>query len=289
MLAQAEPLRYARSDEPSRKYLPVQAVYAENPQNASAKSDVESSSEKVQTVQGIPSISKSSVEDICIEYLQPPDGSHAAANTQCKYGNSIYFICSYLLSKLTFEDITGNMPQQRPEYETPKPASTCETPGCVAAASKVMSYIDESLDPCENFYDFACGTYLRNTQVPEDKVTVDAFSNVRDLVQEQLRIILNEPPQSGDSKPFLLAKNFHSSCLNQENIEARGIKPLADILEAFGGWPVLKGDLWSEGSFDWIETIKKFRRMGFDTYIIFAFSSETDLKNSSQRNLVVSN
>lgn len=234
--AQAEPLRYARSTEPSLQYLPVQAVYAENAQNHSTDSGVESS----------PGVSS---------YM---DGG------------------------------TENVIQVRPTYETPKPASNCETPGCIEAATKVMSYIDESLDPCDNFYEFACGTYLRNTQVPEDKVTVDAFSNVRDLVQDQLRIILNEPPQPNDTKPFLLAKNFHSSCLNQEVIEERGIKPLADILEAFGGWPVLKGDLWSEGSFDWVETIKKFRIMGFDTYIIFAFSAETDLKNSTSRVLVVS-
>lgn len=171
--------------------------------------------------------------------------------------------------------------------ELPNPV-VCDTPGCTLAASKMLGYLDENLDPCENFYNFACGSYLQITQVPEDKVTVDAFSNVRDLVQEQLRIILNEPPSSEDSKPFLLAKQFHASCLNQANIEEQGIKPLADILEAFGGWPVLKADLWSEGAFDWVDTIKKFRRMGFDTYVIFAFSIETNLKNSSERILVVS-
>lgn len=180
-------------------------------------------------------------------------------------------------------------PQHTPivSEELPNPVP-CETPGCVLAASKMLSFIDENLDPCDNFYNFACGSYLATTQVPEDKVTVDAFSNVRDLVQEQLHIILNEPPSPEDSKPFLLAKNFHASCLNQSIIEERGIKPLADILESFGGWPVLKGNLWSEGAFDWVETIKKFRRMGFDTYVIFAFSSETNLKNSSERILVVS-
>lgn len=192
------------------------------------------------------------------------------------------------ITKSYTNDAIVNVHQVLPTYETPKPPSKCETPGCIEAATKIINYIDESLDPCENFYQFACGTYLKNTPIPADKVTVDAFSNVRDLVEEQLRIVLNEPPQPNDTKPYLLAKYFHSSCLNQEIIEGRGIKPLADILEAFGGWPVLKGDLWSDDSFNWIETIKKFRRMGFDTYVIFAFSAETNLKNSSERVLVVS-
>lgn len=189
--------------------------------------------------------------------------------------------------KLTQADSDEKPPSSIAPPESVNPIS-CDTPGCILAATKMLSYLDENLDPCENFYDFACGSYVKNTPVPEDKVTVDAFANVRDLVQEQLRTILNEPPVPEDSKPFLLAKQFHASCLNQAVIEERGVKPLADILEAFGGWPVLKGDLWSDGAFDWVETIKKFRRMGFDTYVIFAFNAETNLKNSSERILVVS-
>lgn len=172
--------------------------------------------------------------------------------------------------------------------EEPKPVTKCETPGCLSAAMRIMSYMDENIDPCENFYEFSCGNYLKNTQIPEDKVTVDSFSNVRDLVQEQLRTIINEPPQPNESKPFRLAKYFNSACLNKTIIEERGIKPLSDILEAYGGWPVVKGDLWSEGGFDWVEVIKKFRRMGLDTYIVFAFSVVTDLKNSTGRVLDVS-
>lgn len=120
------------------------------------------------------------------------------------------------------------------------------------------------------------------------QVTVDSFSAVRDLVQEQLRTIINEPVQANESKPFRLAKYFNSACLNKDVIQERGIKPLADILESYGGWPVVKGDSWSDATFDWVEVIKKFRRMGLDTYIVFSFSVQTDLKNSTRRVMDVS-
>lgn len=169
------------------------------------------------------------------------------------------------------------------------PISKCETRGCVMAASKIIEYLDERIDPCENFYEFACGNYLKNTKIPEDKVSVDLLSTVDDLVREQLRTILNEPPQLNESKPFRLAKNFNAACLNQSLIEERGIKPLADILESFGGWPVVKGDLWSGENFNWTETVKKFRRMGLEASVIFALNVVIDLKNSSKRVLDVSN
>lgn len=156
------------------------------------------------------------------------------------------------------------------------------------SSSKIIEYLDENVDPCYNFYEFACGSFIRNTKIPADKVSVDLSSTVDDLVRGQLREIINEPPQRGESKPFRLAKYLNAACLNQSIIEHRGIKPLADILESFGGWPVVKGDLWMNDSFDWVEVVKKFRRMGLETSVFFALSVVSDLKNSSKRVLDVS-
>lgn len=165
---------------------------------------------------------------------------------------------------------------------------TCVTAGCIRATTKIFDRIDESVDPCDNFYQFACGTYLRNTFIPDDKASVDSFSFLRDQVQEQLRTIINEDSGPNESKPFFLAKNLNKACLNKTIIEQRGIKPLADLLESFGGWPVVKGDLWNEHGWDWIEMIKRFRRMGLGTNIIFSFTVTTDYMNSTTRVLDVS-
>lgn len=172
--------------------------------------------------------------------------------------------------------------------EQSKSTSKCETYGCITAASKIINYIDESVDPCDNFYEFACGNFIENTMIPEHKITVDLASTVDDLVREQLRTIINEPTQPNESKPFRLAKYFNLACLNQTIIEERGIKPLADILELYGGWPVVKGDSWSDDAFEWAEVVKKFRRMGLETRVIFTLSVVTDLRNSTKRVLDVS-
>lgn len=178
--------------------------------------------------------------------------------------------------------------EQTTQYNPSTEHDVCETDGCKKAAAKVIESIDESVDPCSNFYKFACGKFVKNTPIPEDKVTVDSFSIVRDLVQDQLRTIINEKSDPRESKPFRLAKDYNAACLNKEVIEQRGIKPLADLLEAFGGWPVIKGDSWMEHNWFWIEVIKKFRRMGLSTNIVFTTYVSTDLKNSIGRVLSVS-
>lgn len=166
--------------------------------------------------------------------------------------------------------------------------SQCETPGCSEAASKVISYLNECIDPCENFYEFACGNFIENTEVPVDKDWIDSIAIVSDSTHEQLHTILNEPLQPDEPKPFRLVKQFNAACMNHTIIEERGIKPLSELLESFGGWPVVKGDVWSENDFDWVEMMKKFRRTGIDVNFIFSLVIQTDLKNSTKRVLSVS-
>lgn len=66
-------------------------------------------------------------------------------------------------------------------------------------------------------------------------------------------------------------------------IEERGLKPLVDIQDEMGGWPVVKGDDWDESKWTWQQSVKDFRKRGYSTDYIFDFSVGTDLKNSSRR------
>ncbi|XP_044018489.1 neprilysin-2-like isoform X2 [Aphidius gifuensis] len=162
-------------------------------------------------------------------------------------------------------------------------SDVCYTTGCVHAASKVLSNMDENIEPCDDFYGFACGKFIKTTIIPDDKVSVNTFSVISDKVQEQLRISIEEPTYKDEPKPFKLAKNLYKSCMNKSEIEKQGIEPLLKILEKLGGWPVLDGDNWNENNFDWRDTIYKFRDMGYSVDYFLDFSIGFDLKNSTKR------
>ena len=40
---------------------------------------------------------------------------------------------------------------------------------CVEAAAEVLAKVDLTVDPCEDFYQFACGNYIKNSVIPDDK------------------------------------------------------------------------------------------------------------------------
>lgn len=62
---------------------------------------------------------------------------------------------------------------------------------------------------------------------------------------------------------------------------------MLEILDEFGGWPVIVGDSWDESNFLWSEMIYKLRRMGFSSDLFIDFSVTTDLKNSTLRTIDV--
>uniref|UniRef100_A0A1B0DA99 Peptidase M13 N-terminal domain-containing protein n=1 Tax=Phlebotomus papatasi TaxID=29031 RepID=A0A1B0DA99_PHLPP len=145
--------------------------------------------------------------------------------------------------------------------------------------------MDPEVEPCDDFYNFACGTFLKTTNIPDEKVSVNTFSTIGDRLQEQLRTLVSEESSENEAKPFRLAKDFFKACMNKTLIEERGLKPLEVIVDALGGWPVVRGDSWDEKSWTWVDAVKKFRKYGYSVDYILDFSVGIDLKKSTQRTI----
>ncbi|XP_063696900.1 neprilysin-2 isoform X1 [Culicoides brevitarsis] len=159
----------------------------------------------------------------------------------------------------------------------------CLTSGCVHSASNMLNQMNTNTEPCDDFYDFACGNFVRETIIPDEKVSVNTFSIIGDKLQEQLRTLVTDPILENDPEPFKLAKKLYKACYNKSNIEKRGTEPLIKIHKSLGGWPVIEGDDWDESKWSWTKSVKDFRARGYSADYILDFSVGTDLKNSSRR------
>ena len=52
----------------------------------------------------------------------------------------------------------------------------------------MLEMMDVSVDPCENFYNFACGSFVKETNIPDEKVSVNTFS----IIEDKLSYCVNE-------------------------------------------------------------------------------------------------
>uniref|UniRef100_F6XJH7 Membrane metalloendopeptidase like 1 n=1 Tax=Equus caballus TaxID=9796 RepID=F6XJH7_HORSE len=120
----------------------------------------------------------------------------------------------------------------------------CTTPGCVMAAARIIQNMDTSKEPCDDFYEYACGGWLRRHVIPETNSRYSVFDILRDELEVILKAVLEN--SNGKDRPAVRkAKILYRSCMNESVIEDRGSKPLLDILEVVGGWPVAM-DKWND-------------------------------------------
>ncbi|XP_038190809.1 membrane metallo-endopeptidase-like 1 [Arvicola amphibius] len=128
--------------------------------------------------------------------------------------------------------------------EPPQQNDVCVTPGCVIAAARILQNMDNSQEPCDNFYQYACGGWLRHHVIPETNSRYSVFDILRDELEVILKGVL-EDSSLKDRPAVEKAKTLYRSCMNESVIEKRDSQPLLDILDVVGGWPVAM-DKWSE-------------------------------------------
>lgn len=84
-------------------------------------------------------------------------------------------------------------------------------------AAAVIDNMDQSVNPCDDFYQFACGNFLKQTVVEEDIASQTPLNAIEGSIQKKLLKILTEPIQPNEQKPLKMAKLFYKSCRNTGN------------------------------------------------------------------------
>jgi putative endopeptidase len=117
-----------------------------------------------------------------------------------------------------------------------------------------LSAIDKSADPCADFYQYACGNWVKDNPVPSDQVRwVRSFSllqerNLYELWQELDRAATK--PASPLEKKY---GDFFAACMNVKELQKKGLESLKPALERISalndskGIATLIGDLAAAG------------------------------------------
>ncbi|ODM93310.1 Neprilysin-1 [Orchesella cincta] len=96
-------------------------------------------------------------------------------------------------------------------------ATICLTPQCFRRAGLIMESLDYKVDPCKNFYQFACGNWFKNNPVPEDKQSWDQHELLEEKQLKEIRHILEMNTSPQDLPSVHLAKQFYHACMHKQD------------------------------------------------------------------------
>jgi putative endopeptidase len=135
------------------------------------------------------------------------------------------------------------------------------------------SNLDRSCKPCDDFYEFAMGGWMKNNPIPPEFPSWGSFTILADRNQSSMRGILEasmkaNPPTGSNQQKIA---DFYASCLDTTAIEASAIKPIAADLSAI--------DKLKESS-ELQPLISRLQQTG--SGYLFNFDSTQDLDDSTQ-------
>src|ERR1035437_1282158 len=97
-----------------------------------------------------------------------------------------------------------------------------------------LTAMDRTANPCVDFYQFACGGWVKNNPIPADQSSWSAYWKMQDENRTLHRALLEQAAQGGATRTPNQQKigDYYGACMNEPAIEARGASPLAPQLEA---------------------------------------------------------
>ncbi|HEX6895682.1 MAG TPA: M13 family metallopeptidase, partial [Bryobacteraceae bacterium] len=135
-----------------------------------------------------------------------------------------------------------------------------------------VSNMDKTANPCVNFYQYACGTWMAKNPIPPDESRWGSSSQLAERNRTILRNILekasvNDPKRSADDQKI---GDFYSSCMDEAGIDKQGLAPLKSDLDRINAI-ASQAELPAE--------LARLHALGVN--VLFRFSPMPDLKNSS--------
>ncbi|XP_073251055.1 endothelin-converting enzyme homolog [Porites lutea] len=171
------------------------------------------------------------------------------------------------------------IPKQQRQY-----GGSCWSTDCLHATSDLLNSIDPSAaDPCQDFYQYACGGWMKKNPLPPGVSRWDQFIKLTAENNKLIEMLLeNKELKAVYSREEAVWKalTYYDSCMDKDEVERLKAKPLERLIQEYGSWSITD-KRWREENWNLISNLAKVHKY-LALPVFFETTVAIDNRNSSQ-------
>jgi putative endopeptidase len=169
----------------------------------------------------------------------------------------------------------GSAVATAPESAPPSPPVPAGPPVQKMSLAEVglePASLDRTVDPCVDFFQYACGGWLKATEIPADKARWGRFSEIDEHNKVVIKQLLEDDAKAdkGSDPNAKKLGDYYASCMDEAAIEKAGTK---------GIQPLLDKAMKVKDNASWFTALTELHKAGIN--VMFSEGAGADLKDSA--------